>query len=71
MKAADRSWNDWSGVTRMPKWQEGGLCSKKQAGFIAYLSGQCGANWTFAKAAELSARQASGIIKDLKKKAGR
>lgn len=41
-------------------------CSDKQAGYICYLARQAGEKWTFAKAKELTKRQASGVIKKLK-----
>lgn len=48
----------------------GEVCSDKQANYICFLSRQTGGNWTFAKAKQLTVRQASGVIKKLKTKAG-
>lgn len=45
-------------------------CSKKQAGYICYLARQAGESWSFADAADLSARQAQGVIAKLKAKVG-
>ncbi len=46
------------------------LCSQKQAGFICYLARTAGEKgWTFAKASNLSRRQASGVITRLKARA--
>jgi hypothetical protein len=41
-------------------------CSPKQAGLICYLSRQCGENWTYDRARNLSRKQASGVISKLK-----
>jgi superfamily II DNA or RNA helicase len=43
-------------------------CSDKQAGYICFLSREAGAGWTFAKAKQLTPKQAKGVINNLKRR---
>jgi superfamily II DNA or RNA helicase len=55
---------------QVPK-SPGDPCSSKQAGYICYLSRKAGADWTYAKASQLTKQQARGVIGKLQAMGGR